>query len=209
MDENNPVVLIGYGRHAVSVISTLTSAGRKIAGYTDLEPVSENPFNIQYFGKDEQYLSNPDESAEHFCTIGENAVRERLQEKYTNKGLSFTNIIHPTAFVEKTVKLGNGIFIGAMSYVNGLTRIGDGAIINNHVNIDHDCVIGNYAHLAPGTCLTGNVLVGPRSFLGCGCRVIPETIIESDAVVGAGSLVIRNVKSGQTVYGHPAKPAEQ
>ncbi len=209
MTENNPVVLIGYGRHAVSVISTLTSAGRKVAGYTDLEPAAENPFNIDYLGSDQQYLNKPNKQAKHFCTIGENTVRQKLQGQYVKSGLIFTNVIHPTAFIEKTAQLGNGVFVGAMSYINGITSVGDGVIVNNHVNIDHDCVIGNFAHLAPGTCLTGNVIVGPRSFLGCGCRVIPETIIDSDAIVGAGSVVIRNVKPGQTVYGNPAKPVEQ
>ena len=209
MAENKPVVLIGYGRHAVSVISTLRSSGLEIVGYTDVKPTVKNPFNLAYLGNDQDYLDKPNTHADHFCTIGENAVREKLQVEYARIGLTFTSIIHPTAFIEKTAKIGNGVFIGAMVYINGLTEISDGVIINNHVNIDHDCVIGNFAHLAPGACLTGNVSVGPRSFLGCGCRVIPETSIDSDAIIGAGSVVIRDVKSGQKVYGNPAKPAER
>lgn len=206
MDANNPVVLIGFGGHAVSVVSALQSSGKQIAGYVDVQPHHANPFELTYLGNDSQYLNNPLLQALHFCTLGDNAMREKLQNRYTNKGLNFTNVIHPTAFIEPTAKLGVGVFVGAMCYINGLAQIGHGTILNNHVNVDHECVIGRFAHLSPGTCLAGNVTIGERSFLGCGSCVIPGISIENDAITGAGSVVIRNVKTGDTVYGNPAKP---
>jgi len=48
--------------------------------------------------------------------------------------------------------------------------------------------------------------VGSRAMLGVGASVIPGVRIGEGAVVGAGSVVLRDVPPGETVAGAPAKP---
>jgi len=205
MPENKGIILVGYGRHAVSVISTLLRLNIPIKGYVDQQQKQDDPYHLQYYGTDAAYLKKPEPSFFHFCTIGDNKYREAIQRRYEHAGLKFTNVIHPTACIEQNVELGSGIFIGAMSYLNGLVRVGDGAILNNHSNLEHGCTIGSFSHLAPGVCLTGEVNIGDRVFIGASSVVIPEKKIGSDATIGAGSVVVRNVETGKTVYGNPAK----
>jgi acetyltransferase-like isoleucine patch superfamily enzyme len=53
--------------------------------------------------------------------------------------------------------------------------------------------------------LTGSVTVGSRVMFGTHAAVIPGRQIGDDALIGAGSAVIRNVPAGVTVMGVPAK----
>jgi serine acetyltransferase len=41
--------------------------------------------------------------------------------------------------------------------------------------------------------------------IGSGVTIIPKRKIANDATLGAGSVVITNVKAGTTVFGNPAK----
>jgi UDP-perosamine 4-acetyltransferase len=78
-------------------------------------------------------------------------------------------------------------------------------IVNTGAIIDHDCVIGDHVHLAPGTKLAGNVSVEEGAFLGIGATVVPEINIGKFSRVGAGAVVINDISPFTTVVGVPAK----
>ena len=71
--------------------------------------------------------------------------------------------------------------------------------------MDHDCFIGNHVHIAPGSILSGTVSVGDCTHLGTGCTVIQGKTIGNRVLVGAGSLVVKNIKSDMKVLGVPAR----
>ena len=73
------------------------------------------------------------------------------------------------------------------------------SIINTRTSIDHDCVIGENVHIAPGAILCGNVSVKKRAFVGAAaCIMPPRLTIGVDAIVGAGTTVLDNVPAGST-----------
>jgi acetyltransferase-like isoleucine patch superfamily enzyme len=90
--------------------------------------------------------------------------------------------------------------------VNAAAEIGRGVIVNTSASVDHDCRVGEFAHLAPGSVLGGEVVVGARAFVGLGARILPCVTIGEEAVVGAGAVVLRDVPPGATVVGVPARP---
>jgi maltose O-acetyltransferase len=47
--------------------------------------------------------------------------------------------------------------------------------------------------------------IGRNVWIGGGAILLPGVTIGDDAVIGAGSVVTRNVAAGQTVYGNPAR----
>ncbi len=90
--------------------------------------------------------------------------------------------------------------------MNAGTVVGQHAIINTGCTIDHDCMIGNYAHISPGVNLAGGVAVGEGTHLGISSCVIPRCSIGDWSVVGAGAAVVRDIPSRCVAVGVPAKP---
>jgi acetyltransferase-like isoleucine patch superfamily enzyme len=71
--------------------------------------------------------------------------------------------------------------------------------------VDHDCIIGDHAHIAPGVTLSGGVIVGERTHIGTGATVIQGIHIGESSLVGAGALILKDVPQSVTVMGVPAK----
>jgi len=83
--------------------------------------------------------------------------------------------------------------------------LGRHVIVNTGATIDHDCIVGDFAHIGPGVHLAGMVKVGAGAFLGIGSVVLPGLAIGEWSMVGAGAVVIRDVPDRVTAYGVPAK----
>jgi sugar O-acyltransferase (sialic acid O-acetyltransferase NeuD family) len=199
------IAIIGFGGHAVSVYHSAKSQGLEVVGYVDDKPTDRELKGLKYLGTDSDYLKYSEKTSLHICAVGDNSIRRKIQERYESYGLEFVSVIHSSAVIENDVEIGVGVFIGALTYINGNVRIGKGAIINNHCNIEHDCKIGAYAHIAPSTSLSGGVTVQDFCFLGANCTVLPEATIGHNTTVGAGSVVLKSIGSNSIFVGNPAK----
>jgi UDP-perosamine 4-acetyltransferase len=71
--------------------------------------------------------------------------------------------------------------------------------------VEHDCVVGEAAHIGPGAVLAGGVSVGAGALLGAGAVVRPGITIGAGAVIGAGAAVVEDVPPGAKVMGVPAR----
>jgi len=77
--------------------------------------------------------------------------------------------------------------------------------VNTAATIDHDCVIGDGVHIAPGARLCGGVRVGAGSFIGAGSVLIPGVRVGANAVIGAGSTLLDHVSDNVRAAGSPAR----
>jgi acetyltransferase-like isoleucine patch superfamily enzyme len=89
--------------------------------------------------------------------------------------------------------------------VNAFAKVGVGVILNTGALIEHECVIGDYSHIAPGTVLAGNVSVGSNTFIGANSTVKQGIVIGNNAVIGAGSVVLTDIGDNEMWAGVPAK----
>ena len=82
--------------------------------------------------------------------------------------------------------------------------------MNTNASVDHDCVIKDFASLAPGVVLGGNVSIGERTSVGLGAQSIHRVNVARDVVIGAGSLLLSNIEQELSVaYGRPARVVRQ
>ncbi len=109
-----------------------------------------------------------------------------------------------------TVQIGNGVEIGAGSCVDrgkfGATTIGDGAKIDNLVQIGHNCRVGRCAIICGNSGLAGSVIVGDGAIIGGAVGVTDSINIGAGAKIGAKSGVMCDVPAGETWTGLPAAP---
>lgn len=139
--------------------------------------------------------------------IGDNHARSQLLAWLRREGHQLETVIHPAAIIGRSVQVEDGAFVGAGAIAIADARIEAAAIINTAASIDHDCVIGEAAHVAPGAHLCGGVRVGARCLIGVGASVRPGIAICEDVVVGAGSVVVKDLTQAGTFVGNPARIA--
>jgi UDP-3-O-[3-hydroxymyristoyl] glucosamine N-acyltransferase len=113
------------------------------------------------------------------------------------------------------VEIGDFVEIGANCCVDraalGVTEIGEGSKLDNMVHVAHNCRIGRHVVVAAQTGFSGGVTVGDYAVIGGQVGIGDKARIESRAVLGSGCGVLTSkiVRSGETVWGTPARPLKQ
>lgn len=154
----------------------------------------------------EEYVIEPDDV--FICADVKPLDRMDHSAIIRKKGGIFVNVIHPSANIAPSAKMGTGIVVGAFSTISINTIINDDVIIQDHCNIGHDGIIEAASHLYVGVKLCGRNKIGTLSSVFTGAVVYPDVKVGEKCVVGAGSVVSRKVKDGETVLGNPAKKIE-
>ena len=201
--------MIGAGGHARVCLEALLDDGRiEVVGAVSRDGAGVEKLGIPILGRDDD-LDNIVErlSVTTFCVaIGDNVIRQQFGKMLTESGRSLTPAISTSAVLSPTCSVAAGAQILPAAVVNASTTIEEGAIVNTNATVDHDCRVGEYAHVAPGAAVGGEVTVGRCALVGIGARVLPGVSIGERAVIGSGAVVIGDVPDGVTVVGVPARP---
>lgn len=204
---NRSIIIIGYSGHGFVACSILQNCGYTIVGYCDKEEKKFNPFSLVYYGSENEARGLQQlQQKDFFISIGDNNIREKIFLSLTQKKLYPVNAIHTSSIIDATVSLAkSGIMIAAGVIINPLAKIGVGAICNTGCIIEHECIIEDFAHIAPGAVLCGNVQVGKNSFIGAGSVIREGIKVGSNTIVGAGSVVVKDIPDNVKVAGNPLR----
>jgi sugar O-acyltransferase (sialic acid O-acetyltransferase NeuD family) len=200
------IALIGYSGHAYVAFETFFSQGLIVSAYTDREEKKQNPFSLKYLGDErEEVVIEKLLQYSFFVSIGDNNVREKVSSHLISRLGQPETAMHKTAIISRSAQVGYGSMFAPRIVVNPLAQIGNGVICNTGCIIEHECIIKDYAHIAPGAVLAGNVTVGERSFIGAGAVVKQGIIIGKNVVIGAGAVIIRDIEDNTKVVGNPQR----
>jgi len=199
-----PVAIVGYSGHAYVIIDILLSAGRLVTAYCDQGEKDANPYHLDYLGKEAEVI-NKLKKFDFFTCIGHNGIRERIHTQLSKYLGNPINAIHPSAVISASVKMGDGIMVAANATLNPLVELGTGVICNTSSTVEHECMIGDFSHIASGAVLCGNVIVGRSSFIGANSVIRQGIRIGDNVVIGAGTVVIKDVPDNATLIGNPAR----
>ena len=200
------IILVGYSGHAFVLAETALENGYNIVGYSEHKILDIDPFRLKYLGseRDDDFVGWKEEFA-FIIGIGDNNVRQQIAKLIEGKSGSVETIIHKTACISNSAKLGKGCFVNKNVSVNALAIIGADVILNTGCIIEHECVIEDAAHIAPGAVLAGNVRVGERTFIGANAVVKQGVVIGKDVFIGAGTVVLNNISDGSKIVGNPGR----
>jgi sugar O-acyltransferase (sialic acid O-acetyltransferase NeuD family) len=137
--------------------------------------------------------------------IGDNVIRQQLFVRLQEHGCDFVVARHPASTLAPDVPIGKGSVICAGVVVNPGSVIGANVILNTGSTIDHNNVIADHVHVAPGVHLGGNVQIDQGALLGIGSTVMPARRVGAWSTVGACSLVYQDIPHGVVAFGVPAK----
>jgi UDP-perosamine 4-acetyltransferase len=203
-------LIIGAGGHGKVVLDILRAGGKyRPVGFVDADPklAGTTVGGLPVFGAIHllNKLKQQHRLKAAIIGIGDNRARCGYVKTIDDHGLELINAIHPTASVSASAKLGRNVVVAAQAVVCTESVIADLAIINTAAIVDHECEIGEAAHICPGANLAGRVRVGRRAFIGLGANVIQCLSVGDGATIGAGTVVLRDVPAGATAVGVPAK----
>jgi len=204
------IAIIGggaLGREIHSWLRAMKQAGAPIdlAGYADDGGASMDGFpdiDLPYLGP---IRALPVDNVELAMGVGSPSAKASIGQMLREKGARFATIVHPSAVVTQTAFLAEGVVIGPLAYVAFHARLEELVIVNALSGIGHDTMIGACTTISAQVDITGGGIVGREAFFGTGARTLPNIVIGDGARIGAGAVVMRKVKPGQTIFAAPGR----
>ena len=197
----NRLVIVGAGGHG-KVIADIAAKN----GYTDIAFLDDNSIGncmgFSIIGKCNDIEKLNDGNTDFVIGIGNNNIRKDIAEK---NNVNWVTLVHPSAQKAMNVKIGKGTVVMANAVVNVCATVGEHCIINTGAIVEHDNVIEDFVHISPNVALGGTVRVGEKTHIGIGATVVNNVNICDDCVVGAGAVVVREIKEKGTYVGVPAR----
>lgn len=197
----NRLIIIGAGGHGKVIADAALKNGYTNICYID-DHATGDVMGFPIIGTTADIECLNDGSMDFIIGIGNNAVRKELAEKYQ---VNWVSIVHPSAQIAFNVRIGRGTVVMANAAVNACATIGEHCIINTGAIVEHDNVIENYVHISPNVALGGTVRIGSLTHVGIGATVKNNTEICSDCTIGAGAVVVKNIKESGTYVGVPIR----
>jgi sugar O-acyltransferase (sialic acid O-acetyltransferase NeuD family) len=144
--------------------------------------------------------------------IGDSNIRKKIYNRY--KHFTFPNLIHSSALFGYQQRLafehviGNIITAGVI-FTNSIS-VGNFGVYNLNCSIGHECVIDDFVSIMPSATISGNVHLSKAAFIGASATILQgnienKLVVGQNAIVGACSLVNKNIEANVTVVGSPAR----
>jgi len=138
--------------------------------------------------------------------ITTNEPHQRFEQINTARKneLKLINAIHPTALIMEDAILHDNIILYPNTFIGYRAELFSGVIVTG-AHVDHHNVIKECANIDPGVVFAGNVTIGLFAQIHTGTVVKNRIRIGENSILGAGTVIIKDVPDNVTVVGVPGK----
>lgn len=197
----------GWGREVLWAARSLETDGYiSIKGFLDSDPTVLDGLRGDFppiLCAPEDYEVQPDDI--FFVALGDPIQRHKYYNIIKEKGGEFGTYISPKATVSPNAKIGSGCFIDEYVSISDNAEVDEGSIVQRMATLGHDAKVGRFSTLGAYSFCGGGAKVGDFTTIHVNSTILRHITVGSNAVVGAGSVVIKGVKDGEHVFGNPAK----
>ena len=201
-------LIVGAGDAGAEILSWALQMKQdewQIGGFLDSDPNALKDRDLPYQVIGDPATWEPTGNDVLVAAIGDPADRLRVCEDLASRGAKFITVIHPSVIMALNVTIGEGCVICPYVVISANAKLGRFVFVNISASVGHDTVTGNGTTISCHCDIMGHVSLGERCFLGSHAAILPGKRVGDGAIIGAGSAVVRNVRSGQTVMGVPAE----
>lgn len=196
------VIIIGASGHGKVIADIVIKSGDKVVGFLD-DNIEKGTLvsGIEVLGSVPDYVKW--KNCSFVIGIGNPYTREKIHDRML---VNWYTAIHPTAVISSLdVEIGDGTVVMANAVINSNAKIGKHCIINTAAVVEHDNVLADYVHISPNVTLAGVVRVGKSTHIGAGSCTKQVLYIAPDCVIGAGSVIVKDITESGTYVGAPAR----
>ena len=203
------IVILGSKGFAKEVLWLLEGMNEErpqwnFLGFVDTN-VGEEPIpGYSVIGNDE-WLAQYSHPINAVCGLGSPSLRQNVIKRFKNSQISFPNIVAKQAAVSKHARFGLGCIVCANVLISPDVTLGDFVTVNLSCTVGHEALLEDFIPLSPGAHISGAVHIGSGSEIGTGACIIQGKQLGPDTVVGAGSVIIRDVPGHCTIVGNPGR----
>jgi sugar O-acyltransferase (sialic acid O-acetyltransferase NeuD family) len=131
-------------------------------------------------------------------------ARSSLFRKLQEEGVPVKGVIHPTAYVHPSAKLGAGVHLFPGTIVDFGVVLEENVVANTGCILAHHARIGAHTYFGPGVKVSGFTSIGSRCFVGIGSTLIEKIHVGDGCTIAAGAVVLEDVPADSLVAGVPA-----
>lgn len=142
-----------------------------------------------------------------------------LEVDYYNALFAYPHYLNPDVRIEKGAVVREGVTLkkGAIILMNATVNkgatIGQNTMVDMNAVVGSNAIIGDNVHVSAGVVIAGvleplassPVVIEDDCFIGAGSVILSGIHIGKGAIVGAGSIVTKDVMPNTLVYGNPAR----
>ena len=191
MGSMNKIVIVGFTQ------ATLTR---------DFNNLISATHNVEVLHPDELLSGQYPDDCEFLISVTrDKSLRELLIDYLDQNNLPRGTYIHPTALVDQNAVISPGSFVGPFVSVFNQATVGKDCILAPYSMLSHSSTIGQGSIIHPGVIIAGSTNIGKYCLLGIRSTVIDKLEICDNVVIGAGSLVTKNITAPGNYVGSPAR----
>lgn len=212
MNRSQRIVIVGaggLGREILATIQECNAVNRqwKVLGFLDADPrlAGTRVSGVPVLGDDQWCGDKNDDSLRFICAIGDPNTRRKVVKRLLAMDCKFTSIVHPKVHIPDSVQIGIGSVIMAGTQFTTDIEIGSHVVIYVNCSITHDVCVGDYCLIPSGCNLSGEAVLEEGVSLGVGTNILPQTRVGAWAIIGAGSVVTRDIPANVTAVGVPCR----
>jgi len=128
---------------------------------------------------------------------GDQVARGRALDRAVALGYGMPTLVHPRAWVEPGVEVGDGAIVLAGVLLDQGVKVGENCYLDQGVKLGENTTIGPNNYLAAGSAVGGGVTLGRDNFLGLNTTVTDGVSIGDANFINAKSLVYKDLGSNQ------------
>ncbi|MBQ0733116.1 NeuD/PglB/VioB family sugar acetyltransferase [Aquimarina celericrescens] len=203
-------VIIGAGTQGQVYASYLKEAGVDIIGFIDDNPDLQGNMvlGIPVLGKYKDLFLKEfkDKIQDVYCPIGVNSVRVEYLSTLKKEGYGIPGFLHHTVSIAPDVTIGEAVYMLAGNIVMPHTTIGNYIMINMDSTIAHHVTLEDGVFMSSGVNIGALIHVKEKAYIGMGVTAMTGiNEIGKDTLIGAGTVIIKDVPDYTTVVGNPGR----
>ncbi len=117
----------------------------------------------------------------------------------------FATLIHPTAVVSQSARIGHGTCIQPFVAIGPNVSIGNHVQIFAHALVGHGARLEDYSYVANNACIGADVVLKEGAYLGTNATTLEFISLGKWSITGIGSVVLKDVPDFAKVVGNPSR----